>query len=328
MRRGRTWHSRNVVPRMQRGSVPVRKTPFPPDVLSGGFLLFPLAQRRYASPERGGACEAGGGVRKRRIRWGLSSACPSRQCRPSISKKLLRIRKKKPAASIYGGWFRVLSGGSKCVQAQPAQVGSADRQSAGNPADSKKPAAPIYGGWFRVLSGGSKCVQAQPVRIGSADSPRPRRESCGFKETSRFNLWRLVSCSVRRQQVRAGSACPNRQCRPSIRRESCGFGETSRFNLWRLVSVFCPATASACRLSLSESAVPTVNPQGILRIRRNQPLQSMAAGFAFCPAAASGCRLSLRRPPLERFLFVFLTADLQPARFESTKVLYTDSTEK
>ncbi|MDD7414203.1 MAG: hypothetical protein PUK86_13480, partial [bacterium] len=92
--------------------------------------------------------------------------------------------------------------------------------------------------------------------------------------------------------------------------------------------VFCPAAASACRLSLSESAVPTINPQGILRIRRNQPLQSMAAGFVFCPAAASACRLSLQRPPLERFLFVFLTADLQPARFESTKVLYTDSMEK
>ena len=32
---------------------------------------------------------------------------------------------KKPAAPIYGGWFRVLSGGSKWVQAQP--VGNADQ---------------------------------------------------------------------------------------------------------------------------------------------------------------------------------------------------------
>ena len=62
--------------------------------------------------------------------------------------------------------------------------------------------------------------------------------------------------------------------------------------------VFCPAAASACRLSLPGSskrvsAAPTHNPQRILRIRRNQPLQFMAAGFVFCPAAASACRLSL-----------------------------------
>ena len=193
---------------------------FPPDVLSGGFLSFPLAQRRYASPERGGACEAGGGVRKCRIRWGLSSACPNRQCRPSIRREscgfeetsrfnLWRLvscsvrrqqvcagsacptgskwvqtqpvrigsadrqsarnpaNSKKPAASIYGGWFRVLSGGSKCVQAQPVRIGSADRQSARNPADSKKPAASIYGGWFRVLSGGSKWNRALPGRLSN-----------------------------------------------------------------------------------------------------------------------------------------------------------------
>ena len=54
-----------------------------------------------------------------------------------------------------------------------------------------------------------------------------------------------------------------------------------------------PAAASACRLSSPESAAPTENPQRILRIRRNQPLQFMAADFVFCSAAASACRLSL-----------------------------------
>ena len=48
--------------------------------------------------------------------------------------------------------------------------------------------------------GGSKWVQAQPAR------PTIRRETCGFEEISRFNLWRLVSCAVRRQQVEAGTA--------------------------------------------------------------------------------------------------------------------------
>ena len=42
-----------------------------------------------------------------------------------------------------------------------------------------------------------------------------------------------------------------------------------------------------------QSALPTHNPQGSLRIRRNQPLQFMAADFVCYPAAASGCRLSL-----------------------------------
>ena len=39
-----------------------------------------------------------------------------------------------------------------------------------------------------------------------------------------------------------------------------------------------------------QSAAPTYNPQEILRIQRNQPLQSMAAGFVCYPAAAGGCR--------------------------------------
>ena len=67
---------------------------------------------------------------------------------------------KNPAASICGGWVRVLSGGSKWPSAPP--TGSAAPQSAGNPADSQNPAASIYGGWVRVLSGGSKWNRALP----------------------------------------------------------------------------------------------------------------------------------------------------------------------
>ena len=101
----------------------------------------------------------------------------------------------------------------------------------------------------------------QPARVGSADR-QSARSSCGFADFGRFNLWRPIVVNRTR-----GSMCVQAQpARPA---------------------------ASACRLSLSESAVPTVNPQGILRIRRNQPLQSMAAGFVCYPAAASACRLSL-----------------------------------
>ena len=68
-----------------------------------------------------------------------------------------------------------------------------------------------------------------------------------------------------------------------------------------------PAAAGGCRLSLFASAMPTLNPWRIPWIRRNQPLQFMAAGFVFypavasgtghCPAAAGGCRLSLPALP-------------------------------
>ena len=47
---------------------------------------------------------------------------------------------------------------------------------------------------------GSRWVQAQPAR------PIIRREFCGFEEPSRFDLWRLGSCAIRRQQVEPGTA--------------------------------------------------------------------------------------------------------------------------
>ena len=119
---------------------------------------------------------------------------------------------------------------------------------------------------------------------------------------------------------------PQKREVPAVRAVGFANEEVGDSNLWFPNSSIEPAAASGS--GHCPAATPTSNPQGILRIRRNQPLQSMAAGFVFCPAAASACRLSLQRPPLERFLFDFITADLQPARFESTKVLYTDSMEK
>ncbi|MDY2793223.1 MAG: hypothetical protein SOT76_10860, partial [Eubacteriales bacterium] len=104
---------------MQRGSVPVRKTPFPPDVLSGGFLLFPLAQRRYASPERGGACEAGGGVRKRRIRWGAFFSLP-KSAVPTVNPQgILRIRRNQPLQSMAAGFVFCPAAASACRLSLP-----------------------------------------------------------------------------------------------------------------------------------------------------------------------------------------------------------------
>ncbi len=84
-------------------------------------------------------------------------------------------------------------------------------------------------------------------------------ESRKTEETSRSNLWRLGSCSVRRQQVAVGPA-DRQQVAPGT--------------AW-------PATLAGVFRGSPEN-------------RRNQPLQSMAADFVFCPAAAGGCRP--RRP--------------------------------
>ena len=57
---------------------------------------------------------------------------------------------------------------------------------------------------FVARTRGSKCVQAQLV------GRQRRQEFFGeFRKTgeiSCFNLWRLVSCSIRRQQVAVGTA--------------------------------------------------------------------------------------------------------------------------
>ena len=74
-----------------------------------------------ASPERGGACDVGSGVLKRRIRE-LQFMAPGfvERMRGSECVQAQPARKtKKSTAPMYGGRFRVLSGGSKWLSAQP-----------------------------------------------------------------------------------------------------------------------------------------------------------------------------------------------------------------
>ena len=62
---------------------------------------------------------------------------------------------------MYGGWGRVLSGGSKCVQAQPVHRNSCGVEALSFP-HTKNLEALVYGRQIR-LAGASKCVQAQPA---------------------------------------------------------------------------------------------------------------------------------------------------------------------
>ncbi len=114
----------------------------------------------------------------------LAAATGSRPCRPAATGCRLSLPavptfnlrgkpadSKKSAALIYGGWFRVLSGGSR---------------------------------WLSALPTGSNRVQAQPA--GSADL-QSAGEARRFEEISRSNVWRLVSCVERRaaDKLRWGS---------------------------------------------------------------------------------------------------------------------------
>ena len=78
-----------------------------------------------------------------------------------------------------------------------------------------------------------------------------RTEGLPNEEIRNLNLWFPISCSIRRQQPGAGSAC----------RQQVAVGPADRQQV-------APGTAR----------------------RRNQPLQCMAADFVCCPAAASGSR--------------------------------------
>ena len=120
-----------------------------------------------------------------------------------------------------------------------------------------------------------KQVGADPVRGGNADKREPgtartaataeckpspgrqcRQEFFGeFRKTgeiSRFNLWRLISCAVRRKQVEPGTART--------------------------------AEASGCRLSLL-AAMPPNNLRRSAQIRRLRELQSMVPEVVCYPAA-------------------------------------------
>ena len=71
-------------------------------------------------------------------------------------------------------------------------------------------------------------------------------------------------------------------------------GADGRLSLHPLATAYPIGRLCAIREpSPAEAAAPPHNPQRILRIRRTQPLQFMAAGFVCYSAAAGGCRLSL-----------------------------------
>ena len=99
---------------------------------------------------------------------------------------------KKPAALIYGGWFRVLSGGSRWNRALPGPaaasgtghcparrqqvaVGPADRNSCGviTPSflQTKNPEALIYGRRIRLAGASTACRLSLPAASGSGHCP-------------------------------------------------------------------------------------------------------------------------------------------------------------
>ena len=161
-----TWRSRNAVPRMRRGSVPVYECSFLRMFCPEVFCRFrspiadmPLLKREVPAKQAVGfaSAESGGGFLQP-IRVG------------SADRQSARSSCGFADFGRFNLWRPIVVNrtcGSMCVQAQPVRVGSADRQSARNPADSKKPAASIYGGWFRVLSGGSKWNRALPGRLSN-----------------------------------------------------------------------------------------------------------------------------------------------------------------
>ena len=56
--------------------------------------------------------------------------------------------------------------------------------------------------WLALAPPPSSAWQCRPPICGEAHR---------FEEISRFNLWRLVSCSVRRKHVAVGTADPRKQ---------------------------------------------------------------------------------------------------------------------
>ena len=163
-----------------------------------------------------------------------------------------------------------------------------------------------------VLMYGGQWSPSEPAEA-SGCRPCPGRQcrqefSGEFRKTgeiSRFNLWRLISCVVRRKQVEPGTArtaatagckpCPGRQCRQEFFGEFRKTGEISRFNLWRLISCAVrrkqvepgtarTAEAGGCRLSLL-AAMPPNNLRRSAQIRRLRELQSMVPEVVCYPAA-------------------------------------------
>ncbi len=123
---------------------------------------------------------------------------------------------------------------------------------------------------LQVLRG--TALNPAPMATGTANRqrrPSIRRESCGFADLGRSNLWRPMvvdrnaSWGIRAcfpqaknlealiygRQIRAASAAASgsRQRRLPIRREFCGFAEFGNFNLWFPNSSTEPAAASGSR---------------------------------------------------------------------------------
>ena len=145
-----------------------------------------------------------------------------------------------PEAPIYGRRIRAApAAASACRQRLPSICGTS--------ADSKNSGTSIYGSRIRVLFGGSRWLSARPTGGSKCVQAQPACEESGGS-----NLWPTDSCSVRRQQPGAGSAC----------RQQVAVGTADQAQ---------PAD------SKWQSAAPTVNPRKISWIRRPWPLQFMAA---------------------------------------------------
>ena len=145
----------------------VRRRQFP---FQGSLCVTPIK----AFPEKGGARSAGGGVQitqtlaapiygGQRSSPEPAAASGSRPCRPAAPtinpQGILRIRRIRELQFMVPE-FVARTGGSEWQSALP--TGSADLQSAGNPADSQNSGTPIYGSRIRRQN------RRQPVRAGSA----------------------------------------------------------------------------------------------------------------------------------------------------------------
>ena len=158
-----------------------------------------------------------------------------------------------------------------------------------------------------VSGRGFSCLRVRPARRAiSGHSAAPAGHRCGTLRRQKQSLMILSRRLVTLQTGRCPTEPLSRLRRqlpfqeslygvlmPPLKREvpavrAVGFAneEFGDSNLWFPNSSIEPAAASGS--GHCPAATPTSNPQGILRIRRNQPLQCMAAGFVCYPAAAGG----------------------------------------
>ena len=127
---------------------------------------------------------------------GCAAATGCRPCRPAASGRRPRrpaasgcrpCRPKNPAASIYGGWVRVLSGGSKWPSAPP--TGSAAPQSARNLRIRRLRPLQFMAADSRRLN------PRQQVAVGTADR---QQVAVGPADRSILSMKRATSCMAAR----------------------------------------------------------------------------------------------------------------------------------